>query len=117
MSPRRDEDHDVSRRDVADLAEDCGEHLAPGLRARAVADRDRNALPRAYRFAKRRPIERRAQRRSQRADRVGHAIPELGFDHRRATGWDLDIEAAVAIRESYLHLSLRRAGRDEGGNR
>ena len=84
MRAGRDQDRDVFGRMLRQLVKDRLERLLPRLRARDVADRNRDRLPGPDDLAKRRPPERRAQRRDQRRMRIGDGGPEGRLDHRDA---------------------------------
>ena len=79
------------------------EHRLPGLRARDVADRDGNPLPRPSKFPQRRFAERLTQSRYERAALIRRRRNVDRFDHRGSIVGKFGKQTRSAVVETQLH--------------
>ena len=101
----------VAIRMVTSSGRTCGissksatQHLAPRLRARDVADGNRDPLAGAHLLAKRRAVHRRPDRGEQRRARIGGRGPRDRLDDGDALVGKIDLEAVRPVVQSYSHL-------------
>src|SRR5262249_44222461 len=105
-----DEGDDVVLGDeTVELVQDRGQHEVPGLRARAVADRDRHRAAAADDVTQRWSGDRLPKRRDDRCTRVLCRLWMRRRDHGRPLVRELDRKPPGAVRELDPHVSLRRS--------